>query len=202
MTTRAAGPKTNFPSLILASASPRRRQLLRQAGIAFRVLKSKYDEGEPHGDPVLFAVKSALGKAREVAARIKTPAWVLGADTVVAVGKTIFGKPAQRSAAARMLQRLAQREHQVVTGVAWVHSVTGETITWAEHTRVRMRKLEPEELENYLKSGEWHDKAGAYGIQGRAGAFVTRVEGCYFNVVGLPLGRVCAQWIQLQKRRP
>jgi septum formation protein len=181
-------------SLILASASPRRKQLLRQAGVVFRVMPSRYREGAPQGEPGVFAQLSALAKASEVAARVKTPAWVLGADTVVVLGKKIFGKPSGREQAGRMLRQLSGREHVVVTGVAWVNTRTHKTRVSAVRTKVRMRVLEPRELEAYLDSGEWRGKAGAYGIQGRAGAFVDNVNGCYFNVVGLPLSCVCAQW--------
>jgi septum formation protein len=136
-----------------------------------------------------------------VARSLTYDAWVLGADTVVVLGATVFGKPKSAAEARRMLQSLAGQDHQVVTGVAWVNNRTGETHTWFESTRVHMRVPEKAEVAAYMTSGEWKDKAGAYGIQGRAGAFVTRVEGCYFNVVGLPLGRVCAQWNVLQARQ-
>ncbi|NTV52774.1 MAG: septum formation protein Maf, partial [Candidatus Firestonebacteria bacterium] len=159
-------------------------------------------EGLPHGAAAAFAQRAALAKANEVAARVRTPAWVLGADTVVALGSEVFGKPAGRAQAAAMLRRLIGREHTVVTGVAWVHALTRQTRVEAVRTRVRMRLLEPGELETYLDSGEWHDKAGAYGIQGRAGAFVERVSGCYFNVVGLPLSSVCTQWQKILAGRP
>jgi septum formation protein len=182
------------PSLILASASPRRRQLLRQAGLVFKTTPSRFAEGTPLGEPSVFAQLSALAKANEVAARVRQRAWVLGADTVVAVGKKVFGKPAGRAQAERMLLSLAGRDHTVVTGVAWVNAQTGDTRVSAVVTRVHMRRFLPGELAAYLASGEWRDKAGAYGIQGRAGAFVDSVAGCYFNVVGLPLSTVCAQW--------
>jgi septum formation protein len=194
MTRKIVPRKFQPPSLILASASPRRQQLLRQAGLVFRTVPSRYREGKPHGEPGAFARQLALAKASEVAGRVRTPAWVLGADTVVALGEEVFGKPAGRAQARRMLLQLAGREHVVVTGVAWVNTQTRRTRVWAVRTRVRLRCLEPGELETYLASGEWRDKAGAYGIQGRAGAFVDRVQGCYFNVVGLPLSSVCAQW--------
>jgi septum formation protein len=194
MTLPASRKKNQTPALILASASPRRRQLLRQAGLAFRVVPSRYTEGAAHGEPAAFARRSALGKALEVAGRVRPPAWVLGADTVVVLGSEVFGKPAGRAQAGRMLRRLAGREHTVVTGLAWVNARTRRARVSAVATRVRLRPFLPGELQAYLDSGEWRDKAGAYGIQGRAGAFVERVTGCYFNVVGLPLSRVRAQW--------
>lgn len=178
-------------SLILASASPRRRELLRQAGVPFRVRVSHYAEGVPTGDPATFALRAAAGKAADVARRLRTPAWVLGADTVVALGRRVFGKPRNRAEAAAMLRALTGREHRVISGVVLRQAPAGKQVAWTETTRVRMRRLAAAELERYLDSGEWRDKAGAYGIQGRAGAFVTGVRGCYFNVVGLPLGGLC-----------
>lgn len=183
--------------LILASASPRRRQLLRSAGVVFEVKVSRYAEGSPVGDPARFALGAARGKAAEVAARTRREAWVLGADTVVVCAGRIFGKPRDRRDAARMLAALAGREHRVVSGVVLRHVPSGRELAWTETTAVRLRKLAAGELERYLKSGEWRDKAGAYGIQGRAGAFVTGIRGCYFNVVGLPLGALCARLVRL-----
>lgn len=178
--------------LVLASASPRRRQLLRQAGVKFRVAPSRWQEGRPHGDPGQFAEQAARCKAKDVAARLTRPAWVLAADTVVCLGRECFGKPANRVQARRMLRCLAGRRHRVVTGVVLLHSRDGRTRAWREETTVWMRPISPREEARYLASGEWRDKAGGYGIQGRAGAFIPRVEGCYANVVGLPLGAVCA----------
>ena len=194
MTLPAHRKKSRTPALILASASPRRQQLLRQAGLVFKTIPSRFAEGVPHGDPAVFARRSALAKANEVAGRVRPPAWVLGADTVVVLGAEVFSKPAGRTQAGRMLRRLAGREHTVVTGVAWVQAQTRRARVSSVATRVRLRRLLPGELKAYLDCGEWRDKAGAYGIQGRAGAFVDRVTGCYFNVVGLPLSAVCAQW--------
>jgi septum formation protein len=167
--------------------------LLRQAGISFRVSPSLYQEGRPQGRPGAYAKAAALGKAREVVSRTKSEAWVLGADTLVVSGNFVFGKPRNRAEAVSMLRRLSGRTHAVVTGTALVHAPTGKAISWVEKTKVTMRRIGGQELERYLVSGEWRDKAGAYGIQGRAGAWVVRVEGCYFNVVGLPLGAVCEQ---------
>jgi septum formation protein len=181
--------------LILASASPRRRQLLRQAGFRFLVRPSRYHEGNPDGAPKAFARRTALAKADDVAGRLKQPAWVLGADTLVVQDGKNFGKPKDRAEARRMLTSLAGQEHTVVTGVALVHTRTRERIAWVEQTRVRMRHFLAGELNAYLKTEEWRDKAGAYGIQGGAGAFVTQVHGCYFNVVGLPLGKV-SEWLR------
>jgi len=178
--------------LILASASPRRRALLAQAGFRFRVQSSRYHEGEPSGDPAVFALAAGMGKARDVAGRRNRPGWVLGADTVVAKGRTVFGKPKDREQARRMLGELSGRRHEVLTGVALIPPDGRRPIAWVERTEVWMRKIGPTEMEAYLDSREWADKAGGYGVQGLAGAFVTRIEGCYFNVVGLPLARLSA----------
>ncbi|MCK5242652.1 septum formation protein Maf [bacterium] len=183
--------KTNSAYLVLASGSPRRRQLLRQAGLEIRALPSAYEEGKPFGDPETFALLTANAKAVEVSRRLRHPAWVLAADTLVVQGRHIFAKPTSRQQAKHMLQALAGKEHWVLTGVLLQHKDLGRKIAWVEKTKVRMRKITSYELEKYLQSNEWKDKAGAYGIQGRAGAFVTQVKGCYFNVVGLPLGSVC-----------
>jgi septum formation protein len=189
--------KSASPRLILASASPRRRALLRQAGVPFTVRASGYREGTPAGDPVVFALRAARGKAADVARGLKVPAWVLGADTLVVLGRRVFGKPRHRAEAAAMLRALAGREHRVISGVVLREAPAGRTWAWTETTVVRMRHLGAGELERYLDSGEWRDKAGAYGIQGRAGAFVTGLRGCFFNVVGLPLGAVCARLSRL-----
>jgi septum formation protein len=194
-------PASGFPRLVLASASPRRRRLLRQAGVPFTALASRYLEGAPSGDPAAFALRAARGKAADVAARLARPAWVLAADTLVVQGRRVFGKPRTRTEARSMLRALSGREHRVLTGVVLRRSSAGRGWAWVETTRVRMRRLAPRELESYLDTGEWRDKAGGYGIQERAGAFVTGIRGCYFNVVGLPLGAVCARLARIAKDR-
>jgi septum formation protein len=171
--------------LILASGSPRRRELLTQIGVSFTVQPSQATENVPPGtNPVEMVKELALRKAREVAGA--SPAhWVLGADTIVVLDGQVLGKPADAQDAASMLQRLSGRRHQVLTGVALV-GPGGQWVDYAE-TIVWMRPLTQEEIEAYVATGEPLDKAGAYGIQGRAAAFVPRIEGCYYNVVGLPL---------------
>jgi septum formation protein len=176
--------------LVLASTSPRRRQLLRAAGFSFQVRPSRYHEGTAHWPAGSFAKRSALAKAREVAEQTHGPAVVVAADTVVVQGRRVFGKPKSRAQARAMLNALSGRDHEVLTGVAVIRRPDRKMIAWVERTRVRMRLIGEAELNAYLASGEWQDKAGAYGIQGRAGAFVMAVRGCYFNVVGLPLGRL------------
>jgi len=174
--------------LVLASASPRRVQLLRQVGAEFTVVDPGPDRAWPGAAEPRHGVRAlALDKARRVAAR-RPDAVVIGADTVVIARGERLGKPRDAADAARMLERLHGRTHEVWTGIAVVRG--SEQRTAAEMTRVRFAKLDAREIGAYVKSGEPLDKAGAYGIQGLAAAFVRGIEGDYFNVVGLPLERL------------
>ena len=180
-------------TLILASASPRRRELLTQAGYRFEVQPSSIPESRrPGEDAIRFATRLAREKAEEVFARHQpstAPVMVLGADTVVVCDGEVMGKPADAADAARMLLLLSGRTHQVVTGVAVVWG-SGSAEVAAEMTHVTMRTLSPQEVADYVAGGEPMDKAGAYAIQGYAGRWIPRIHGCYFNVVGLPLALV------------
>ena len=171
----------SVPPLVLASASPRRKDLLRQAGVKFKIIPSRYEEGLPSGSPREFARRAAEAKAGEVAGRRKQAAWILAADTLVVQGARVFGKPRSRPEAAGMLKALSGRTHKVISGVALCLAPRGKKISWVQETSVCMREIPGAELKAYLDSGEWQDKAGAYGIQGRAGAFVLGLSGCYFN---------------------
>lgn len=182
-------------NLILASSSPRRQELLRQIGLQFRVVPSEIDENLPLCDAANLVTALARSKAGDVAARFPE-ALVLGADTVVSVDGAILGKPSGPDEAVDMLGRLSGRAHDVYTGLALVHAASGRSAVGHEHTVVRFRKLTDTEIAGYVKSGEPLDKAGAYGIQGRAAVFVSCIEGCYFNVVGLPLSRL---WLMLHQ---
>jgi septum formation protein len=174
--------------LILASASPRRAELLRNAGTPFTVDPAHVPEQPLAGElPIDYAQRLARDKALAVFARHSTEA-VLGADTVVVVDQHLLEKPANANDAARMLRLLAGRTHQVITGVCLVAPEFERTE--AETTQVTFSELSDEEIAEYVRSGEPMDKAGAYGIQGLASRWVPRVEGCYFNVVGLPVARV------------
>jgi len=171
--------------LILASSSPRRRELLTQAGIAFTVQPADIDESHRPGEsPIAFTQRLAREKAEAVFAH-HPQATVLGADTIVVCDAEILGKPADAADAARMLHLLSNREHQVITGVAII--APQGTRTQADITTVTMRKISEEEIQNYIATGEPMDKAGAYAIQGGAAPFVTSIEGDYTNVVGLPI---------------
>ena len=177
--------------LVLASASPRRAEVLRNAGIPFETIATGVDEARrPDEPPEEFVRRLAESKARSAAARVREPAIVVGADTEVVVDGQMLGKPAFADNARAMLRLLSGRTHGVITGLAAIRLPDGATQTELESTLVTFGPLSPEEIEDYVASGEPFDKAGAYAIQGRAGRFVTRVEGCYFNVVGLPLARL------------
>lgn len=172
--------------LILASASPRREELLRRLGVPFTAIPSDLPEELSPG-PVEESVRAlALAKARAVAARIESGI-VLGADTVVVLGGRVLGKPADRDDARRMLRDLRGLSHEVITGVALVEAPARREASEAVVTRVRMGDYGEEEIEAYLATGEPLDKAGAYAVQGIGGALVASVDGCYTNVVGLPL---------------
>ncbi|MDR3741659.1 MAG: Maf family protein [Terracidiphilus sp.] len=176
--------------LILASASPRRRELLAQAGFTFTVQPADIPEDPVDGeDPLAYVVRLARQKAQAVYDAVgDRAAVVLGADTTVTLDGHILGKPTDAEDAARMLRMLSGRTHRVITGVAVVTAEAVESA--AEVTAVRFLTLSDAEIEAYIATGEPMDKAGAYGIQGRAARWIPRVEGCYFNVVGLPLALV------------
>lgn len=173
--------------IILASQSPRRQDLLRQAGIPFRVAVPGVAEVRIEGEgPAAYVERLAREKAQ--AAPASPDEWVLAADTTVALDEHVLEKPENASDAARMLRLLSGRVHEVLTGVCVRH---GEVL-WSgvEMTRVEFAALADSEIEDYANSGEPLDKAGGYAIQGRASRFIPRIEGCYFNVVGLPVARV------------
>lgn len=176
--------------LVLASASPRRRELLTQAGFDFTVDPASIPEDpRPGENPVAYVTRLAREKAQAVYAKRgaqSADAIVLGADTtVVAPNGEILGKPADESDAARMLRLLAGATHQVMTGVAVVSAARTEVAV--EVTEVSMLTISDAEIAAYVATGEPMDKAGAYAIQGRAARWIPRIHGCYFNVVGLPL---------------
>ena len=177
--------------LILASASPRRKEILASAGLDFEVRPSAIDEAPLAGErPEDYARRVARDKALSVAAEATPGSLVLGADTIVVAGGEILGKPRDAADAVRMLRMLSGVSHQVITGVCLVRAPAELVALTHETTAVTFRDLDEEEVTNYVASGEPLDKAGAYGIQGLASKFVTRVEGCYFNVVGLPVALV------------
>ncbi len=183
--------------VVLASASPRRRALLKQVGLSFEVQASDVDETIPEDgvDPERFCKELALRKAQAVASQLQE-AIVIGADTVVVRGDKVLGKPVDKEDARRMLRALRGKTHRVITGVAVVNSDTGRYLVDSEVTRVKMRPYSDSEISAYLATGEPMDKAGAYGIQGRGALLVEGIHGCYYNVVGLPLVKVARMLAQ------
>jgi len=176
--------------IVLASASPRRRELLAAAGLQFEVLPADVDESLPEGiDPAAGAVLLARTKARAVGKRLgDQDALVLAADTIVALGGRFLGKPADADEARAMLRALSRSRHTVVTGVAVLRTRDGALETGFERTWVTMREIAADEIEAYVRSGEWQGKAGGYAIQETADRFVTKLEeGGFDNVVGLPV---------------
>lgn len=178
--------------IILASASPRRSSLLAQVGIPFEVEVSGVPEdGSEKLSPHELARSLALSKAAAVASRQEQPGRiVLGADSIVVVDGSVFGKPTNQSNARSMLETILGRKHHVITGIALVESGTGRQFESHEETEVTMREATAEEIRQYLATGESMDKAGAYGAQGFGAGFIERVNGCFYNVVGLPLSLV------------
>lgn len=183
--------------IILASASPRRRELLDQIGLEFSIIPSFVAEEGDLPSPEETAEHLAVIKAQDVAGRLDGDGYVIGADTIVVVDGAIYGKPADKEDARRMLIRLQGREHQVITGLAVIRLRDGETITGHEITTVIMRPLSMGEIDGYIATGEPMDKAGAYAIQGRGAVFIPGIRGCYFNVVGLPLARLLSMLYDL-----
>ncbi len=173
--------------LVLASHSPRRREILSNAGIEFVCRPAAVDEQREDGEDPRAHVKR-LARAKAMAVDAAPGEIILAADTVVVVDEHVLGKPASIEEAARMLHRLSGREHEVITGICLRSG--DRVLVDAESTRVRFIALSDEEIAGYAASGEPMDKAGAYAIQGLASKFIDRIEGCYFNVVGLPVSLV------------
>lgn len=183
--------------LVLASRSPRRQEILERAGFQFVVRPADVDESPVEGeDPVEHVQRLAREKA--LAVECAGGETVLGADTVVVAGGEILGKPRDAEDAARMLRMLSGRDHQVLTGICL--RTYKRHVVDVEATRVWFRPLEKHEVDAYIASGEPMDKAGAYAIQGLASKFIPRIEGCYFNVVGLPVAKVAAYLEELWDR--
>jgi septum formation protein len=182
--------------LILASQSPRRAELLRNAGIFFEVRPAEIDESVREGeDPFEYVKRLAREKALAVLQTAPEEAVVIGADTTVVVDGESLGKPLDEADARRMLERLSGRRHQVTTGVCVAFYDADRVAVVeveSEVTDVEFAAMSLEEIAAYVASGEPMDKAGAYAIQGRASRWIPGIQGCYFNVVGLPVARVCA----------
>jgi septum formation protein len=179
--------------LILASTSLRRAAILRDAGVSFTVVSSALDETPYPGEaPQALVQRLADAKADLVAARSVGPAIVIAADTVVVLDGQVLGKPRSTDDARHMLEQLSGRTHSVHTGVSLIRLPDAQHLQFVETTLVHFSRLTADEISRYLATEEPYDKAGAYAIQGRAGRFIPRIEGCYYNVVGLPLEHLLA----------
>ena len=175
---------------ILASKSPRRKKLLEQIGIKFEIMESDVDEKEHplNISPKEYAEQLAYKKAVDIANKINKQAIVLGADTIVVLNNEILNKPEDRQEAFSILQKLSGNTHTVITGIALVESWTARKLITSQSTEVKFRDLTAEEISAYIETGSPMDKAGAYGIQDDFGAvFISHINGCYYNIVGLPL---------------
>lgn len=175
--------------IILASGSPRRKELLRQIGVTFEVVKAEGEEIITSSVPTEAVQELSMQKAREVADKCDGTV-IIGADTVVAADGQILGKPKSREDAVHMLGMLQGRDHEVITGVTVILKNSGKVLNFAEVTKVHVFPMTRTQIENYADSGEPMDKAGAYGIQGLFAVYVSGIEGDYNNVVGLPIGRL------------
>jgi nucleoside triphosphate pyrophosphatase len=182
--------QSSTPHLILASASPRRRELLQQAGVPFTVILSNTDEHiRPGETPEVYALRVAREKAAAVSAR-QSGNWVLGADTIVVIDDSILGKPCDAADGFRMLRLLSGRSHRVMTAFVLLDPNGQAYANQVVSSQVNFKALRDTQIHEYLATGEPFDKAGAYAVQGIGAALVEKVEGSYTNVVGLPLDEV------------
>ncbi len=180
--------------LILASGSPRRARLLKEILGSFRIVPSDIEEEQQEGEtPEAFALRVSREKAEAVSESPEhrsDAGWILAGDTIVVLGRKVLGKPRDAGHARRMLELLQGRQHEVITGICLLNRGRQVCRVEAVRTRVWMRRIEPEELDAYIETGEPFDKAGAYAIQGHARRFIEKIEGSYSNVVGLPTERL------------
>lgn len=196
-----------IPKIILASSSPRRAEILRNGGFDFTVWALEIDESQELGeDAAVYVKRMAEAKARAAESRLQSmpetlSSVIVAADTVVSIDRDILGKPSSPADARSMLRRLSGRWHDVFTGLAVLAPNTREATIAVERTRVQFLSLSDCEIEEYVESGEPFGKAGAYAIQGLGGRFIARVDGCYFNVVGLPLARLHTILRQLSSKK-
>ena len=181
--------KSAKPEIILASTSPRRIELLKNIGIDFEIIDPCVSEEGVESDPTKYAIENALAKASAVTSKLKRGI-VIGADTIVVIEDRILGKPRNQVEAKRMLELISGRTHEVITGIAVIDVSKNMIKTASEHTEVKIRKLTISEIDAYVASGEPMDKAGAYAAQGKGALLIERINGCFYNVVGLPLFRL------------
>lgn len=179
-------------NIILASSSPRRQELLRQIGLEFEIIVPDCDEFIDDSIPIEKAIqKTAYEKAKCVVDKfpVRDNSIIISADTIV-VGEHVLGKPGSCDKAIEMLEKLSGRLHYVITGICIYDSESNQYITDYEKTTVKMTAMTKEQIISYVNTGEPIDKAGAYGIQGKGGLYIEKIDGCYYNVVGLPLNRL------------
>lgn len=182
--------ETTERKIILASASPRRKELLERLGLKFDVVPASIEEKRnDQEDAATYTLRTAMRKALAVS-KDYTNATVISADTVVVRDEEILGKPKNPDQAEEMLRSLSGREHVVITSIGIVDQISGRSISATEQTLVYFQPLTKEEIRAYVETGEPMDKAGAYGIQGLGGLFIRRIEGDFYNVVGLPLSKL------------
>ena len=183
--------------LILASQSPRRKKLLEELGLTFEIIPSNIDEVVDPDIPVEESVKMlAFQKAEDISKKINYPAVIIGCDTTVVINGKSLGKPENFDEAFQMLQTLSGNYHTVISGLSVIDTTNGKVITESVSSQVLFKKLTDEEITRYIKTGEPMDKAGAYAIQGVGSIFVSEINGCYNNIVGLPVFKL-AQMLEL-----
>lgn len=175
--------------LVLASASPRRKELLENLQLDFLIHPSEFEEKDTHLTPEELALHNAIGKAQKVAKYYKD-AIIIGVDTVVAFENHFLGKPKDKEDAARILRLLSNTTHKVITAICLFDTKADKNLTATETTLVTMDRLEEADIQAYIESGEGEDKAAGYAIQGLGSLFIKKIEGDYFNVVGLPVYRL------------
>ena len=193
-------PTTRSP-IVLASASPRRRELLERIGVAIEVMPADVDETPAPGEPPMSYVRRVAGAKAAAVVGVAPGRWVLAADTVVEIDGVILGKPSGPGQAREMLDRLVGRTHRVITAFA-LRGPAGEEIARDVATEVVFRAAPADQIAAYVRAGEWRDKAGAYAAQGMAAAFVTEVRGSFTNVVGLPLVEVLDELVRAGAAAP
>ena len=177
---------------ILASASPRRKELLKRIIDEFEVVTSEFDERAVQFNSSIeeYVEELALGKARDVSSKVTEDSIIIAADTIVVIEGKILGKPKDDLDAYNMLRLLSNNIHEVYTGVVVINMNNNKIFKSVEKTKVKFSELSEDDIRGYIETGEPRDKAAAYGIQGKGGVFVEKIEGCFYNVVGLPLNRL------------
>lgn len=186
--------------VFLASNSPRRRKLLEDTGLVFDIQPVETDEKLDASLPVEDAVVELSRLKASTAARNIARGWIIGADTVVVLDNQVFGKPRSAAEAEKMIRSLSGRTHRVITGFTILHSPGMESISDFASTEVVFHSLSDDDIKGYIDTGEYVDKAGGYGAQGIGGLLIDGYEGCFFNVVGLPLSKLRRSWIELSQR--